>query len=94
MVYLLHFAKPYHHARHYMGSASKVDVRLRQHSLGHGAKLLKAVRRAGIRWELVATWPGGYDLERAYKMAHNGPRFCPLCRQAMITQRMWEGTQR
>jgi len=94
MVYLLHFQRPFHHARHYMGMASKVDIRLRRHALGSGSKLLKAVHRAGIRWELVATWEGGFSEEIAFKLQHNGPRFCPVCRQEAITKRLWKGKGR
>jgi hypothetical protein len=49
------------------------------HEHNKGAALLKAVNRAGIRWEIVRTWLGGYELEKQLKRQKNSPRLCPLC---------------
>jgi predicted GIY-YIG superfamily endonuclease len=80
-VYLIHFDRPYHHARHYIGYTEDVDARLARHHAGNGAKLLAAVRRAGIGYEMVRTWEGvGRDFERKLKNQKNAPRLCPVCK--------------
>ena len=45
-VYLLHFDRPFKHARHYVGffeDADKVASRLQRHADGDGAALTRAV---------------------------------------------------
>ena len=59
MVYLLHLAEPFGHAKHYLGTAKDLQVRLAQHEAGTGANMLRHVKAAGITWELARTWPGG-----------------------------------
>jgi hypothetical protein len=45
-----------------------------------GAKLLRAVNRAGISWEVVRTWSvNSQELERHLKNLKNSPRLCPIC---------------
>jgi predicted GIY-YIG superfamily endonuclease len=58
MVYLLHFSKPFKHARHYMGSAEDPNERLETHSKGQGARLTQVAAAAGITFEIVRTWQG------------------------------------
>jgi predicted GIY-YIG superfamily endonuclease len=81
-VYLLHFAKPYKHARHYLGYASRLESRLAMHRCGRGARLLQVVRQAGIRWRLVRVWSGDRGLERQLKNRGGASRLCPVCRKA------------
>lgn len=78
-VYLLHFDRPYHHARHYIGWARDVDARLAVHATGHGARLLQVVHAAGISWTLARTWCGTRDRERQIKRMGGASRLCPLC---------------
>jgi predicted GIY-YIG superfamily endonuclease len=80
-VYLIHFDRPYHHARHYIGYTDDMDARLARHHAGNGSKLLAAVRKAGIEYEMVRTWEGvGRDFERELKNQKNAPRLCPVCK--------------
>jgi len=79
-VYLLHFDRPYHHARHYLGYTNDLEARLAQHRSGNGARLIEVISKAGISWTLVRTWKGGRDLERRLKAQKNSPRLCPICR--------------
>jgi predicted GIY-YIG superfamily endonuclease len=79
-VYLLHFAHPYRHARHYLGYAENLERRLACHRAGTGARLLEVISAAGIDWRLVRTWSGSRTLERRLKGRHSGVRLCPLCR--------------
>jgi len=83
-VYLIHFDKPYHHARHYIGCTRlTVAERMRRHDTDRGAKLLRAVRAAGIGYRVVRTWEGGdWDLEKQLKRGKStGRLYCPICRK-------------
>jgi predicted GIY-YIG superfamily endonuclease len=78
-VYLIHFLKPYKHARHYLGYSTNLDKRITDHLCGTGARLLEVVTDAGIEWRLVRTWPGDRELERQLKNRKDAPRLCPIC---------------
>ena len=83
IVYLLHFNQPFHHARHYVGFCeSDLARRINLHRRGQsGAKLMAALKRAGISFTLARTWIGDRDFERKLHKRHNSPaRLCPLCR--------------
>jgi predicted GIY-YIG superfamily endonuclease len=81
-VYLLHFDRPYAHARHYTGWTTDLTARLAEHTAGRGARLLGVVAAAGIGWQLARTWAGTRAVERALKRRHGASRFCPICRGA------------
>jgi predicted GIY-YIG superfamily endonuclease len=78
-VYLLHFDRPYKHARHYTGWATDLPARLATHESGRGARLLAVARGAGISWRLARTWPGGRARERQLKRQGGASRHCPMC---------------
>jgi hypothetical protein len=80
-VYLLCFAEPFGHARHYLGWAGpgNLSARLSHHAAGTGANLLRHVAKAGISWELVRTWGGDRHLERRLKNRGGHARLCPAC---------------
>jgi predicted GIY-YIG superfamily endonuclease len=78
-VYLLHFDRPYRHARHYVGWATNVKRRLAEHEAGRGARLLAVVKAAGIGWQLARMWPGSRVRERQIKRQGGHARHCPLC---------------
>jgi predicted GIY-YIG superfamily endonuclease len=92
LVYLIHFEEPYAHARHYLGATFNLEQRLALHRAGKGAKLLKAVNQRGIAWEVVRTWPGGWELERALKARKNAPKLCPRCIKQALLRRLNIGT--
>jgi predicted GIY-YIG superfamily endonuclease len=79
VIYLLHFSKPYKHARHYTGWTDDLDARLARHARGGGARLLAVACAAGIRWELARTWTGSRARERQLKRQGGASRRCPLC---------------
>lgn len=79
-VYLVCFARPYHHARHYIGCCGDLAARMQRHARGRGARLMRAVARAGITWAVTRTWEGDRELEKQLKRQHNAPRLCPVCR--------------
>ena len=79
MVYLLHFERPYHHARHYCGWTNDLPARLAAHRAGRGARLIEVVTHAGIGFHLARTWPGTRTRERQIKRQGGLSRCCPLC---------------
>jgi predicted GIY-YIG superfamily endonuclease len=78
-VYLLHFDRPYGHARHYLGWTADLPSRLAEHAAGRGARLLEVVSQAGIGWQLARTWTGGRARERQLKRQGGASRCCPCC---------------
>lgn len=86
-VYLLHFDRPFKHARHYVGFAAddRVHERIDEHyaaTLGDGKhhRLMQHVRAAGISFTLARLWPAG-DRAKERALKHRGKaRACPICR--------------
>ncbi len=82
-VYLLHFSRPHHHARHYLGITDDLKSRLKQHRKGRGARLLAVIASHGISFTLARTWQGDKALERRLKNRKASPRLCPICKGGM-----------
>ncbi len=88
-VYLLHFDRPYRHARHYVGytALENLEQRLQRHREGRGARLLARCVREGIEFKPVRTWVFGSaeaarKKERRLKKSGGASRYCPVCKQA------------
>lgn len=83
MVYLIHFAEPYKHARHYIGfteSKKTLSARMEHHRNGQGSRLMRAVTVAGIAWHVVRIWAeGDRTFERSLKERKEAPKLCPIC---------------
>jgi predicted GIY-YIG superfamily endonuclease len=80
VVYLVHFTKPYRHARHYTGWTADLDSRLAEHQAGRGARLLQVITQARIDWTLARTWTGTRARERQLKRQGGASRRSPICR--------------
>lgn len=78
-IYLLHFERPYHHARHYLGWTTNLTTRLAAHTTGRGARLITVITTAGIRFTLARTWTGTRTRERQLTNHGGHTRHCPLC---------------
>lgn len=78
-VYLLHFDRPYKHAKHYIGWTGDLDARLAEHRAGTGARLMAVLKEAGIGFQLAHTWSGSRVRERQLKVQGGASRCCPLC---------------
>ncbi len=80
-VYLIHFASPLSHARHYLGwTEGPLEERLESHRAGTGARILRACKEEGIPWTVVRTWTSvDRYFERWLKKQSNSPKFCPTC---------------
>lgn len=77
-VYLLHFAEPYYHARHYAGFSAHLPRRIADHRRGRGARLVAAVIHAEIAFIVVRTWDGvTRAFERRVHRAHQLPENVP-----------------
>jgi len=82
-VYLIHFEKPFEHARHYLGYADNIERRFKLHQKGRAARLTQVVTQSGIGLILARVWEGkDRNFERRLKNQNNGPRLCPICREA------------
>ena len=78
-VYLLHFNRPYRHARHYVGFTRDLERRVARHQIGHGSPLIRAAGHAGIKVKIVRVWHNVTTRfeRRVHKMQK---RFvCPSC---------------
>jgi hypothetical protein len=54
VVSLLHFDRPYQHAKHALGSCHDLERRVTQHGKGRGARLLEVVQAVSITVDQVA----------------------------------------
>lgn len=80
-VYLLHFQRPYRHARHYLGWTVDLPRRIKQHRQGlSGARLMEVVHAAGIPFVIARTWEGDRALERRKKGQGGRGKLCPICK--------------
>lgn len=82
MVYILHFSRAFHHARHYVGFTEKPEQRLGEHAKGSAksSKLMQAVIKAGITFTVARVFPDAdRHFERKIKNSHRTARFCPIC---------------
>lgn len=88
-VYILHFDRPYHHARHYTGFAQySVIARLEKHLKGQGSPLVKAAVEDGITVECVRVYPeADRSFERHLKRQKNIARQCPICNGQLAERR-------
>jgi hypothetical protein len=89
MVYLIHFDRPLHHARHYLGYCADgtLEVRMIMHRAGRGARLLAVLRELGIGWRVVRVFEGDRKLERRLKNWHKARSLCPICSERPIQLR-------
>lgn len=81
-IYLLHFDRPLHHAKHYLGWAKDDPMdRVNDHLAGLSrVAIMRAAVAAGIHVELVRTWPADRTTERKLKNRKNARGLCPICR--------------
>jgi predicted GIY-YIG superfamily endonuclease len=81
-VYLLHFSRPYYHARHYIGFSTNLESRLRDHLGGRGSPLVAAAVKSGIEIFVARTWDNASTTfeRRLHRRKHDyTKRSCPIC---------------
>lgn len=83
VVYLIHFDRPYRHARHYMGYTSEagLDKRLDAHARGNGARLMQVITDAGITWRLARVWENATRRDERRRKGRGLKPLCPICRK-------------
>lgn len=86
-VYVLHFDKPYKHAKHYTGIAKNIEKRIKLHRSGHGARLTQVLKENGISFtcRVIAEYPifsmAHAEEKRLKKKVKNPNRYCPICKE-------------
>ena len=80
--YLVHMARAFNGARHYLGFSTNVAQRLKAHKAGRGSPLLGAAAAAGISFGVVRRWlrRDGY-FEQELKRNNELKELCPVCRK-------------
>ena len=84
-LYVIHFDRPYKHAKHYTGIAIDVEKRMKEHSGGYGAKLMKAIKEnnIGFRYNIIGEYPdysSAKSEEKRLKTKVKQPKkYCPIC---------------
>lgn len=87
-VYLLHFHKRYPNGKqpgHYLGVTDDLKRRMREHRNGSTkSRLMKAVKEAGIQFELANVWEmesadQAFAKERQLKKQKKHHKYCPIC---------------
>lgn len=94
MVYLLCFNSKLAHAKHYIGYCNEggLEARIEKHRKGTGAKIMAAVVKSGIEFEVARVWEGAdRNFERKLKNQKNAARICPHCKKMF---RYYEKMQR
>ena len=83
MIYLVHFERPYKHARHYLGFTDlSLSERFKRHCSNaakrQGSALMRSITEAGIAFKVVRVWAGDRTRERQLKSGGHARR-CPVC---------------
>jgi predicted GIY-YIG superfamily endonuclease len=79
---LIHLEIKIAHAQHYIGWAKWLQVRIRHHRNGTGAKFLAEAVRREINFDVVRTWENtDGNFERKLKNWKKARMLCPICRQ-------------
>ena len=84
-LYVIHFDKPYKHAKHYTGIAIDVDKRIKEHKGGYGSKLMAVITKnnIGFKCNIIGEYPT-YSIakaeEKRLKTKVKQPKkYCPIC---------------
>lgn len=82
-VYVLHFAEPIHHARHYCGCTGSLLERMQTHAKGFGSNLTRVALERSIPWKLAAVGvclkSEMYQHEARLKKWHGVEEHCLCC---------------
>lgn len=84
MVYLLHFDRPYRHARHYVGATELTETELAfalEHDVPIQQPLLLAARKDGVHFTIARVWGGGLDDAVRLREVRKHKSYCTTCRR-------------
>lgn len=101
-VYIIHFEKPFHHAKHYIGMTGEgLLERFKRHKQGGGAKITSAVVKAGIKLRCLMkigefeTAGEARQFEIRLKKRKESKRFCSICKSGQsFFHRVAEGLKK
>jgi hypothetical protein len=82
MVYLLHFDRPFKHARHFVGatkSVTTIKALLQGSATNVQSPLVDAARADGVAFVVARTWLNGYARTNDLPNRHNLGVLCPVC---------------
>lgn len=80
-IYLIHFDRPFKHAKHYLGWANDLEGRLEHHRRGSGANLMRVIKQHNIGWVVARLWENrDRNYERSLKKRGGASRMCPICK--------------
>lgn len=86
-VYVIHFDKPYKHAKHYTGIAKNVEARMKEHKGSYGSKLMAVLKKynIGFKYNIIAEYPTYSEAkaeEKRLKTKVKQPKkYCPICKE-------------
>lgn len=83
--YLLHFDRPFKHARHYLGWTVDLQRRMDKHLSGTGARLVEIITEEGIGFTLARTWLQATLRDEKRLKNRQRKKLCPLCRAGRNT---------
>lgn len=92
-LYVLHFDKPYKHAKHYTGIAKNVLKRIALHKNGTGARLTQVLKENEIsfRYNIIKEFPNfseAHAYEKYLKTKIKKPQnYCPICKEEKSWQK-------
>lgn len=75
------------YATHYLGMTDGIRNRISDHDSGHGSKLTRHVRRAGIGWAVTRTWEDANRDEEIRLKAPGAGHWCPRCSAERVMKR-------
>ena len=83
-LYIIHFNRSFHHARHYIGIAQDAKKRLKRHKAGDGSRLVRAVIYTDIKIRMnvigeFEDFSTAHQAEKVLKKKHSTKKYCPIC---------------
>lgn len=78
-VYLIHFDRPYKHARHYTGWTQDLEKRISEHERGINGKLMSVINTAGITWQIARIWRNRTRKFETQVKHTRKATLCPIC---------------
>ena len=91
-VYLLHFARPLHGIRHYVGWTTDLPKRIRRHAAAGGAAIPRLFAAAEIPFAIARLWPSETTLFERHiiRRIHKDPTaWCPICEHQYRLLEQW-----
>jgi len=85
-LYVIHFDKPYKHAKHYTGICINVDKRMKQHAMGTRSRLMRVLKEndIGFQYAVINEYPTFSEAHaEEHRLKHKvkqPKKYCPFCK--------------